>query len=49
MNEWKWDMKNRKIKKNPGNRFSTYAQIIGCNKKVWGLERKISHHEITEI
>ena len=24
--------KSRKLK-NPGNRFSTYAQIIGCNKK----------------
>ena len=35
--------------KNPGNRFSTYAQIIGCNKKVRGLERKILHHEITKI
>ena len=41
-------MKNEKLK-NPGNRFSTYAQINGCNKKVWGLEEKILHQEITEI
>ena len=38
-----------KIKKNSGNRFLTYAQIIGCNKKVWGLEGKILHHKIAEI
>ena len=42
-------MKMRREKsKNPGNRFSTYAQIIGCNIKVWALERKILHHEIIE-
>ena len=34
---------------NPGNRFSTCAQIIGLKKKLGGLEGKILHHEITEI
>ena len=41
-----WKIENLK---NPGNQFSTYAQIIGCNKKVWDLEEKVLHHEITEI
>ena len=43
MIEWKWDLKN------PGNRFSTFAQIIGCKKTVWGLEEKMLHHKTTEI
>ena len=34
---------------NPGNRFSTCAQIIGLKKKLGGLEGKILHHEITEM
>ena len=41
-------VKSQKLK-NPGNRFATYFQIVGCNKKVWGLEGQILHHEITEI
>ena len=41
-----WKIENLK---NPRNRFSTYAEIIGCNKKIWGLKDKILHHEITKI
>ena len=40
--------KSKKLK-NPGNRFSTYAQINGCNIRSMRPRKKISHHEITEI
>ena len=35
--------------KNPGNRFATCTQKIGCNKKVWGIDGKILYYEMTEI
>ena len=35
----KMSRENRKFE-NPGNRFSTYAQIIGCNKKSMRPRRK---------
>ena len=45
-------MRRKKIKnlKNPGNRFSTYAQRIGCNKKKFkAYKGKKLYREITEM
>ena len=49
MNEWKWDVKNRKFEKS-GKSISTYTHRSGKAKKKYEVyKRKNLHNEITEI